>query len=104
MTQNKAPEQGGEKEFKGLLKTIVTVASKSWDAAVLHTRDVSSHPPAYPNKQTFINNLSKDFAADHRGGYTVEEILAWYQGKGDEYREQTLLSDCAKDYIQSLKH
>ena len=51
-----------------------------------------------------VLDMLKDFAADHQGGYTVEEILAWYQGKGDEYREQTLLSDCAKDYIQSLKH
>lgn len=67
MTHNneKAPEQGGEKELKGLLKTIVTVASKSWDAAVLHTRDVSSHPPTYPNKQTFINNLMEEYAKEY---------------------------------------
>lgn len=29
------------------------------------------------------------------------DILVWYQGKGDQYRSETLLVDCVKDYIKN---
>jgi hypothetical protein len=31
---------------------------------------------------------------------TLQELLAWYQGKGDQYREQTLLVDCVDDFLK----
>ena len=30
----------------------------------------------------------------------LQELLAWYQGKGDEYRERTLLTDCVDDFLK----
>ena len=35
-------------------------------------------------------------------GELLRELLAWYQGKGDQYRNDTLLVDCVKDFLNQL--
>lgn len=35
------------------------IASDAWDAAVNNTRDLSSHPPAHPNKETYLTTTFK---------------------------------------------
>jgi len=42
--------------------TIQQVAD-AWDAAENHARDMSSHPPQYPNKQTYLASLTVPSAA-----------------------------------------
>ncbi len=94
----------GKEEDKELCPKIETLAQKESEKEY----NFSSNKK-YFIQQDFIDWFTKGFKYFQSKNQSqpisdedkLLQILAWYNSKGDAYRERTLLVDCVKDFLKS---